>query len=97
MFTPFTLRGTVNLYARPLGEKAVTASNIFSDIDGSREFIDRDLPKLPPCTIERKVAISDVEYPIVHSHSIPGYVEWDDSWAQVNPAIDAIFLYQYGL
>ena len=68
----------------PLDKKAVTASNIFSDIDGSHESIDRDLSKLLPCTIERKVAIGDVEYPVVHSHPIPGYVEWDDSWAQVN-------------
>jgi len=72
------------IYTPTMYETAVTASNIVSDIDVSRESLDPDLAKLPPCTIERRITIGEVEYPVVHSHPVPGYVEWNDSWYHVN-------------
>ena len=72
------------IFTPTMDETAVTASNIVSDIDVSRESLDLDLAKLPPCTIEKRIAIGEVEYPIVHSHLVPGYVEWNDSWYHVN-------------
>lgn len=40
---------------------------------------DLGLDKLPPCTIESKVVVDGLEYPIVRSHSLHhGYV-WNDS------------------
>jgi hypothetical protein len=41
------------IYTPTVGEPAVTESNIFTDIDKSRESLDHDLTKLPPCTIAR--------------------------------------------
>jgi hypothetical protein len=67
-----------------MGETAVTPRNIVSDIDVSRESLKPELDKLPPCIIERKITIGDVEYPVVHSRPVPGYVEWNDSWYHVN-------------
>jgi len=74
----------IKLHKCGLIHGAVTSSNIISWIDASRESLDPDLAKLPPCTVERKVVIDDVEYPIVLSHPVSGYVEWNDSWDHVN-------------
>ncbi|KIM48539.1 hypothetical protein M413DRAFT_20917 [Hebeloma cylindrosporum] len=63
---------------------AVTESNIASSISIQRADIDPVLAELSPCTIERKITVGDVEYPIVLSTPIPGYIVWDDNKFQVN-------------
>jgi serine/threonine-protein kinase SRPK3 len=65
---------------------AVTAGNIVFEINPSPKEIDGDFEsaKLPPCTIEHKVIISGVEYPIVRSHPVPNGIGWNASWAAIN-------------
>ena len=65
---------------------AVTAGNIVFEIDAGRDELNSDFAdsKLPPCKIERNISIDGVEYPIVRSHSVPGYVEWDADWGHIN-------------
>jgi len=72
------------IYMPNMTKTAITASNIVSDIDTRRECLEPDLAKEPPCTIDRKIIVDDVEYPVVHSRSVPGYVEWDADWGHVN-------------
>ena len=68
-----TLRGT-----------AVTAGNIVFEIDTSRDALNSELAKLPPCKIETNISIDGVNYPVVHSHPVPCGVEWNDSWDHIN-------------
>ena len=65
-------------------EKTVTIRNIVFDIDTRWEWHKPDVAKEPFYTIERKMTVGDVEYPVVHSHPIPGYVEWEADWDRIN-------------
>ncbi|KIM48527.1 hypothetical protein M413DRAFT_20908 [Hebeloma cylindrosporum] len=63
---------------------AVTEGNIASWIGVYRDDLDPVLAKMSPCTIERKITIGVVEYPVVLSTPIPGYFDWDADRAHVN-------------
>ena len=65
---------------------AVTASNFVFEIDPDPNGIDDDFEsaEIPPCTIEDKVTVSDVEYPIVRSHPVPNGIKWNASWDDIN-------------
>ena len=70
-----TLRGTA---------ASVTAGNIVFVKDVSQDALDPDFAEVPPCKIETNISIDGVEYPIVCSHSVPGYSQWDDDRALIN-------------
>jgi len=39
---------------------------------------------LPPCTIEQKVTVDGVEYPIIRSKPIPHQFKWNDTHMDVS-------------
>ena len=84
---------TIWLYA----EIAVTARNIVFEIDASRDELDAEFAKLPPCKIESNISIDGVEYPIVRSHPAPCYVEWHDSWDHINRQLMTLINLGHGM
>ncbi|KAF8955829.1 kinase-like domain-containing protein [Flammula alnicola] len=66
---------------------AVTAGNLVFEIDASRAVLDRALATLPPCTIEKRISVDGVEYPVVRSHPVPYRMYWNASWAAINRCI----------
>ena len=65
---------------------ALTASNIVFEIGSTQNEIEDDfkLAKLPPCTIDQKITMCGVEYPIVRSHPVPNGIEWNAPWEVIN-------------
>ena len=58
---------------------AVTPDNICTSVFQRKVELDPILAKLPPCTIERKVIVDSVEYPIVLSQPIPHNLNLNDT------------------
>ena len=56
-----------------LFKTAVLPDNICTSVFQRKDDLDPLLATLPPCTIERKVTVDGVEYPIVRSQPIPPY------------------------
>jgi hypothetical protein len=59
-------------------------SNIVGPTRNEKDF---KLAKLPPCTIEQKVTMYGVEYPIVRSHPVPNDIEWNAPWDVTNSCL----------
>ena len=57
---------------------AVILDNIRIYVAQRKVDLDPLIPTLPPCTIERRVTVDGVEYPIVRSQPIPHDLDLDD-------------------
>ena len=66
-------------YIKDLHNIVVTPDNIYNSVSQSKEELDPLLATLPPCTIERKVTVDGVEYPIVRSQPIPHDLDLEDT------------------
>ena len=58
---------------------AVIHDNICTFVFQTKDDLDPVLATLPPCTIERKVTVDGVEYPIVRSQPIPHDLDLEDT------------------
>jgi hypothetical protein len=68
-------------------EIAMIADNFRFIGSQTQEDLDDDLADLPPCVIERKIVVADVEYPIVLSQAVPHEYECDSSAKDMADAI----------
>jgi len=70
---------------------AITTCNIVFEIDVAFE-----LAKIPPCTIEHRLNVSGVEYPIVRSHPVPNGIDWNVSRADINRCLVILINLRHG-
>ena len=57
---------------------AVIPDNICTYVSQEKVYLDPILATLPPCTIERRVTVDGVEYPIVRSQPFPHGLDLND-------------------
>ncbi|PPQ79030.1 hypothetical protein CVT25_002339 [Psilocybe cyanescens] len=62
---------------------AVNGDNIRFFVGQSKQDLESKLAQLPPCTIEQKVVVDGVEYPIVRSQPIPHGYTWNETQAML--------------
>ncbi|KAF5323173.1 hypothetical protein D9619_013736 [Psilocybe cf. subviscida] len=67
-----------SLHRRSVIHGAVTPDNMLFFAGRNDDEIKSGLAKLPPCTVENKVVVDGVEYPIVRSHSLPHGYQWNE-------------------
>ena len=58
---------------------AVILDNIYVYVGERKTDLDPVIATLPPCTIERRVTVDGVEYPIVRSQPIPHDLDLNDT------------------
>ena len=61
---------------------AVIPDNIRIFVGERKDDLEPEIAMLPPCTIERKVTVDGVEYPIVRSQPIPHDLDLDDTYIE---------------
>lgn len=73
---------------------AITPKNMVFQISPLKEALDGDLRKLPDSRIEQTITVDGVNYPVVRSHHLPPWVEWNSPRSHVNR--QNILLINYG-
>ncbi|KDR68141.1 hypothetical protein GALMADRAFT_272755 [Galerina marginata CBS 339.88] len=77
----------LQLHACDMIHGAMIADNFRFIGSQTKEDLDDDLADLPPCVIERKIVVADIEYPIVLSQPVPHECEWNSTAKDMADAI----------